>query len=234
MQSQCQQKSPKTNKKLQTSKEEWDRLEKLTQFERRCRQSGYLQIAGIDEAGRGPIAGPVVAAACLLPASFLLPGIDDSKKLSETARNQLYLELTTSEEVVYSLQAVSPERIDQINIYQATIEAMLLAVKNLSTPPDYLLVDGLQLPHPTLPVEKIIRGDSLSQTIACASVLAKVFRDKLMEEYDTTWPEYGFARHKGYPTKAHCKALEDFGPCPIHRKTFGPVKKCYNEITLTK
>lgn len=207
------------------TKKEQRRLLTLTLFEEEARRQGYRQIAGIDEAGRGPLAGPVLAAACLIPSGVFFCGIDDSKKLTSEQRDVLFERITTCKDVVYAVSMVSAAEIDKINIYQATIRAMLKAVAALSIIPDYLLVDGLQLPHPKIPCEKIIQGDAKSQSIAAASILAKVTRDRLMIELDQEWPQYGFKKHKGYATPEHRKAIDDHGPCPIHRMTFEPFKK---------
>lgn len=203
---------------------EQQRLLQLMHYEQEARCQGYHSIAGIDEAGRGPLAGPVVAAACILPEGMMISGIDDSKKLTEKKREKLFDFLTTSPEVIYGIGIVSSEEIDRVNIYQATILAMLQAVAALALRPDYLLVDGLKLPHPEITSEKIIKGDAKSQSIAAASVLAKVTRDRLMEKYCLQWPQYGFSKHKGYGTAHHLKALTVHGPCPIHRLSFAPCK----------
>jgi ribonuclease HII len=187
-------------------------------FEQKAWDNGYRNVAGIDEAGRGPLAGPVVAAAVVLPLGMDVSGINDSKKLTPKMRNLLYEKLTTTPEVVYGVGIIDHLLIDEINILQATIRAMLSAAEQI--PFDFLLVDGLALP---LPCEKIIKGDQRSFSIAAASIIAKVTRDRLMEEADQRWPEYGFSKHKGYGTKVHMEALKAYGPCPIHRKTFRPV-----------
>ena len=189
-------------------------------FERSARAQGFRQIAGVDEAGRGPLAGPVVAAACILPDAPRFAQLNDSKKLSAKQRGELYQLLTSDEEVVYAIKEVSAELIDQVNILQATYIAMRSAVSALAVAPDYLLVDGAQLPGAAAPSLKIIKGDAKSLSIAAASILAKVYRDALMMEYHERWPEYGFDAHKGYGTAAHVRALESHGPSPIHRKSF--------------
>lgn len=204
---------------------EQERLHLLTQYEEEARSQGFHSIAGVDEAGRGPLAGPVVAAACIIPRDLFFSGVNDSKKLTPRQRETLFHEITSCNRVIYASGVISHTEIDLINIYQATIAAMLEAVNGLSVIPDYLLVDGMKLPHPIIPCQKIIRGDALSQSIAAASIIAKVTRDRLMEEYDGEWPQYGFKQHKGYPTKAHCEAIAHHGPCPIHRLTFAPLRK---------
>lgn len=200
------------------------RLTQMTTFEEAAYQQGYHTIAGLDEAGRGPLAGPVVAAVCILPRSLLIPNVNDSKKLTPKIREQLFSRLTTDPAIIYGVGIIASEDIDRLNIYQATIHAMLQAVNHLSVSPDYLLVDGLALPHPYLPAQKIIKGDQLSQSIAAASIIAKETRDRLMREYHEQWPVYGFSQHKGYGTAKHLDALELHGPCPIHRHSFEPIK----------
>jgi ribonuclease HII len=206
--------------KFELDERERKRLFKMMSYERKHHRKGFKTVAGIDEAGRGPLAGPVVAAVCVLPKSILIPQIDDSKKLSPAVREKIYEYLIGNRHVHYGIGIIGSLEIDQINIYQATIQAMLLAVQQLSLIPDCLLVDGLALPHPTIPVEKIIKGDQLSQSIAAASIIAKVTRDRMMVEYHEQWPEYGFKEHKGYGTKKHRDALQSHGPCPIHRQSF--------------
>lgn len=188
------------------------------------RQRGFRFVAGVDEAGRGPLAGPVVAAACLV-SSMPVEGIDDSKKLTRAKRCLFYDQLTSHPDVRYGVGIVDAGVIDEINILQATIRAMQEAVSALDPAPDYLLVDGLQLPYPEVPVEKVIGGDAICYSIAAASVIAKEVRDRLMEGYDEQWPEYGFAKHKGYGTALHRAALLRHGPCEIHRKSFAPINK---------
>jgi ribonuclease HII len=185
---------------------------------------GYARVAGIDEAGRGPLAGPVVAAACILPASFDVSCLNDSKLLSAPQREAAFELLTTHPHVEYCVALVDAPVIDEINILQATIRAMLESVQGLVDGPDFLLVDGLKLPHPAIPSKKIIKGDQQSVSIAAASILAKVTRDRIMVDADRTWPAYGFAKHKGYGTAVHRAAIEEHGPCPIHRFTFAPIK----------
>ncbi len=191
-------------------------LESLA-FERKALKAGYQKIAGVDEAGRGPLAGPVVAAACILPHGLLLEGVNDSKKLTRQKRKTLYKRLTEDPTISFGVAAIDAPTIDKINIYQATIQAMLAAVSHLDA--DYLLVDGLNLPH-TLPTEKIIKGDARCHAIACASIIAKEYRDLLMEGYAKEYPDYGFEQHKGYGTAGHKAALAKYGPTPIHRASF--------------
>lgn len=196
-------------------------------FERAAYDKGFRCIAGIDEAGRGCLAGPVVAAACVIPFNIYIEGVNDSKQLTAHRRESLFEFLSSHPEIFVGVGIVEPEEIDRINIFQASILAMLKAVKALSVSPDFLLVDGLKLPHPFTPTQKIIKGDTLSQSIAAASVIAKVTRDRLMvDEYHKIYPDYSFDRHKGYGTAIHLEALNKHGPCPIHRRSYAPVKNC--------
>lgn len=179
---------------------------------------GFL-ICGIDEAGRGPLAGPVAAGACILPADHDILYLNDSKKLSAKKRDELY-EVITKEALAWKVGLASPERIDEINILQATYEAMRTAIAGLSVLPDALVNDAVTIPEVELIQAPVIKGDAKCLSVSAASILAKVTRDRLMEEYDRQYPEYGFASHKGYGTKAHIEALQKYGPCPIHRRTF--------------
>lgn len=193
-------------------------------YEKRAWAQNFVSVAGVDEAGRGPLAGPVVAAACILPKNLQIQGINDSKQLTAKQRETLFAQLCADSQVSYGIGIVEAAVIDQINILQATIKAMLMAVEELEQSPDLLLVDGLKLPHPHLPCEKIIKGDEQSLSIAAASILAKVTRDRIMMELHIKWPQYGFDQHKGYGTVKHVAALKTYGPSPIHRLTFEPVK----------
>jgi ribonuclease HII len=196
----------------------------LWAFEREARKSGWFQIAGVDEAGRGPLAGPVVSAAVVLPESFDIDGVDDSKKLSPKRRTELFARIQEAALAV-GVGIVDAQTIDRINILQAALRSMAAAVADLSLTPDYLLVDGIfEIPWP-LPQKTITKGDARSVSIAAASIIAKVTRDRLMVEYDGLYPQYGFARHKGYPTQAHKEAVRRFGCSPIHRKSFKGVKE---------
>lgn len=202
---------------------EHERIEKLKEFEKAAYQNGYKFLAGIDEAGRGPLAGPVVAAAVILPPDFYAAGVNDSKKL--TARMRLALSAVIKEKALaWAICSISPAYLDSVNIYNATREAMQTAVMNLEIKPDFLLVDAMKLPRLSIDCQSIIKGDSLSISIACASILAKVERDQCMECFDSLYPQYGFARHKGYATREHLEMLSRFGACPIHRTSFEPVK----------
>lgn len=200
------------------------RLEKLKRFEKEARVEGFAKIAGVDEVGRGPLAGPVLAAACILPEDFLLADVDDSKKLTAKQREELYEALTTNPDVIYGVGIASHEVIDAINIYQAIIQAMFSAVDQLSITPDLIMIDGMKLTHKSIATRKIVDGDSESMSIACASIIAKVTRDRIMSEYHHMWPHYGFDRHKGYGTACHLEAIAKYGPCPIHRLSFEPFK----------
>lgn len=193
------------------------RLDAMKEFERRYQDYAFL--CGIDEAGRGPLAGPVTAGAVILPKDCTILYLNDSKKLSPGRRQELYAEIR-EKAAAYHVASVSPGRIDEINILQATYEAMREAVRGLSIVPDLLLNDAVTIPELSIRQVPIVKGDAKSVSIAAASILAKVTRDAMMEEYDKLYPEYGFARHKGYGTAAHIEALRKYGATPIHRKTF--------------
>ncbi|MGM0439738.1 MAG: ribonuclease HII [Chlamydiota bacterium] len=196
----------------------------LTSFEDEARQQGFLRIAGVDEVGRGPLAGPVVAAACIVPEGMVLHGVGDSKKLTPRCRKEVFQDIKDNPHINWGIGVVSHQIIDEINILQATIRAMQIAVEALDDP-HFLLVDGtVDLSHLSVPSRSIIKGDSLSQSIAAASIIAKEIRDSIMEEYHHRWPYYDFIKHKGYPTKKHREMLEQYGPSSIHRKSFQPVK----------
>lgn len=200
------------------------RLQEMIAFEQDAWQSGSTAIAGVDEAGRGPLAGPVVAAACILPQGLFLPGVNDSKKLTAKQRAALFDLITHHPQIYFGIGIIDASTVDKVNIYQATILAMHQALDALSIRPDKLLVDGMNLSYCNIPAVKIIKGDSRSQSIAAASIIAKETRDALMFEYDRQWPYYGFGKHKGYGTAAHLAALAEYGPCSIHRTTFEPIK----------
>lgn len=193
------------------------RLEAMKEYERQYED--FALICGIDEAGRGPLAGPVVAGAAVLPKNQVILYLNDSKKLSEKRREKLFLEVK-EKAIAWSVGIVSPERIDEINILQATYEAMRDAIEGLHVVPEVLLNDAVTIPGIHIPQVPIIKGDAKSVSIAAASVLAKVTRDHMMVEYDQLYPEYGFAKHKGYGTAAHTAAIREFGPTPIHRMSF--------------
>ena len=206
-------------KALERIGQERERLEQMRSYERDCIQKGYTYICGIDEAGRGPLAGPVVAGAVILPQDCEIFGLNDSKKLSEKRREELYEEIK-EKALAWGAGVIGPGRIDEINILQADYEAMCEAIGQLKVMPQILLNDAVTIPQVRIPQISIIHGDARSVSIAAASIIAKVTRDRMMVEYDSLFPEYGFAEHKGYGTAAHYTALKKYGPCMIHRKTF--------------
>jgi ribonuclease HII len=189
------------------------------------RAAGFLSIAGVDEAGRGPLAGPVVAAAVILPAEFSHPLLNDSKKLTEKVRSRIYEELRADGRVLWSVVEVGVEEIDRLNILRATHEGMRRAVLSLSKEADHALIDGLPVKPFPKPQTALVGGDGLSLSIAAASVFAKVTRDRLMVDLDRQYPEYAFAKHKGYGTALHMERLRQYGPSPQHRKSFAPVRE---------
>jgi ribonuclease HII len=206
-------------------------------YERELRARGVGAVAGVDEAGRGPLAGPVVAAAVVLPGAWLeeglpaeLAGLNDSKQLTAARREAFFAVLTARTEVRFGIAPVEAAVIDSINILQATHQAMNEALGQLRPPPAHALVDGLPVPSLCFPQTAVVKGDALSYSIAAASVLAKVTRDRLLLAYDRQWPEYGFAAHKGYGTAAHLAAIARHGPCPIHRRSFAPLKPAEREL----
>lgn len=203
-----------TEEKLQ---EERERLEKMKEFEHRY--GDHVLVCGIDEAGRGPLAGPVVAGAVILPRDCEILYLNDSKKLSEKRREALFAEIMEKASS-FAVGVVGADIIDEINILQATYEAMRQAISKLDEEPEVFLNDAVTIPGITASQVPIIKGDSKSVSIAAASIMAKVTRDHMMEEYDKLFPEYGFAKHKGYGTAAHIKVLKEIGPCPIHRRSF--------------
>lgn len=205
-------------KKVQAYEKERARLEGMREFERKYGKD-YTCICGIDEAGRGPLAGPVVAGAVVLPAGCEILYLNDSKKVSPKRREELYEEIK-EKAVAFGIGMSSPARIDEINILQATYEAMVHAVEDLGVVPDLLLNDAVVIPQLQVKQVGIIKGDARSVSIAAASIMAKVTRDRLMTEYAEWYPEYGFEAHKGYGSAVHIEALKKFGPCPIHRATF--------------
>lgn len=193
-------------------------------YEKKAASSGFLLIAGVDEAGRGPLAGPVVSAAVILPADFSVEGVNDSKKLTAAKRDRLF-DRIRAEAVSVAVGIADHEEIDRLNILQASLLSMKRAVQALETPPDYLLIDGIFTVSYPAAQEAIKKGDSLSMSIAAASIIAKVTRDRIMENYDREFPQYGFKKHKGYPTQKHREAIQQHGPSPIHRKSFSGVKE---------
>lgn len=193
-------------------------------YEKKALAEGFLRVAGVDEAGRGPLAGPVISAAVILPSDFAVAEIDDSKKLSAKRRERLF-DRITAEAVAVGIGVIGPDEIDRINILQAALRSMSIAVQALVSAPDHLLIDGKFTIAADISQEAIIRGDARSVSIAAASIIAKVTRDRLMVDYHGQYPEYGFSSHKGYPTKAHRAAVRKYGPSPIHRLTFKGVRE---------
>lgn len=193
-------------------------------MERNLRKRGFCHIAGVDEAGRGPLAGPVYAAAVILPEHCSIDGLDDSKKLTEKKREQLYIQICELA-VAYHIAQIPNTRIDEINILEATFEAMQQAIAGLSVPADYVLIDGNRIKGVSIAHETVIKGDSLSASIAAASILAKVSRDHEMQRMAELYPEYGFDVHKGYGTRHHLEMIQKYGPCPIHRLSFRGVRE---------
>lgn len=203
---------------------ERERIAALYFYEHKLYQRGYKSVAGLDEAGRGPLAGPVIASAVILQPDFFIAGLNDSKKLSCKKREYLY-EIIMNNALAVGIGRAEPEEIDHLNILQADYLAMQRAVSNLKVQPDYLLIDGNGTPETEFPSVPVIGGDRLSASIAAASIIAKVTRDREMDEWDKRYPEYQFAKHKGYGTELHVQALEKYGICPIHRKSFSLVAK---------
>ena len=193
-------------------------------FEKKVNQQGFCLIAGVDEAGRGPLAGPVVSAAVILPYGLHIPGIGDSKKLTSSKRHMLYEKIYDSAQAI-GIGIVDGLEIDRINILKAALLSMAIAVKNLKPASDFLLIDGKFTIGINCAQQPVVNGDNLSISVGAASIIAKVTRDRIMEKYHDEYPEYGFNRHKGYGTKAHREAIKRFGCCPIHRKTFNGVKQ---------
>ena len=189
------------------------------EFEAEANEKGYKIVCGCDEAGRGPLAGDVYAAAVVLPIGLVIDGLDDSKKLTEKKREKLF-DIITAEAVSYGIASATPAEIDEYNILNAALLAMRRAIEKLIVKPDFALIDGNMTRGFTLPCRAIVKGDSRSMSIAAASILAKVSRDRSCLELDALYPEYGFAAHKGYPTKAHYEAIQKYGVLPIHRKSF--------------
>ena len=209
----------KLAKKLDNIRKEEERLETINIFENEGYDKGYLYIGGIDEAGRGPLAGPVVASVVVFKKDTKIEGVSDSKKLSEAKRDELF-EVIKEEALDYGIGIVNNEEIDEFNILNATYMAMKKAINCLKKAPDYLLVDAATIPGIDISQNPIVKGDSKSISIAAASILAKVTRDSIMYQYDRVYPEYGFKSHKGYGTKEHYEAIEKYGITPIHRKSF--------------
>ncbi|MBR6397181.1 MAG: ribonuclease HII [Lachnospiraceae bacterium] len=205
------------NKRILKYEEEMKRVESMCYFEKKY--AAFTNICGIDEVGRGPLAGPVMAAAVILPKDLRIPYINDSKKLTAAKREELY-NIISEKAIAIGLGMAGQERIDEINILQATYEAMRDAIHHLKVPADYLLVDAVHIPKVDIPQAGIIKGDAKSISIAAASIIAKVTRDRIMTDYDKVYPEYGFAGNKGYGSAEHIEALKKYGPCPLHRRSF--------------
>ena len=210
-------------KRYRREQAERARIDALYAYEDAARDEGAKTVAGVDEAGRGPLAGPVVVAAVILPFGLFLPGLNDSKKVAPKKREQLYDEIL-EKAVAVRVSIVDAKTIDRVNIYQATMNGMYESILNLDPKPDKVLIDAVELAKLPMPSLSIIKGDAKSASIAAASIIAKVTRDRMMLKYDAEYPQYGFAQHKGYGTAQHIEALEKYGPCPIHRKSFEPVR----------
>ncbi|MFQ5753649.1 MAG: ribonuclease HII [bacterium] len=211
--------------------EEYTRIQNMLTYEKELWNKGLNNVVGVDEAGRGPLAGPVVAAAVIFTKEPYIPMIDDSKRLSAEIREFLY-DIILKEAFDYGIGLADVKEIDKINIYQASFLAMERALDNLNIIPDFILVDGRAFPNDKIPYTAIVKGDSLCFSIAAASILAKVTRDRIMCKYDEKFPHYGFAHHKGYPTRAHLDAIEKYGYCKIHRQSFHP--KRFLESSMAK
>ena len=214
---------------MKSQREELRRLFRMSRYERRFWKEGFSTVAGVDEAGRGPLAGPVVAAAVILSPNIFIHGLDDSKRLSSRRREELF-SLIKQQAKAVGVGTVSQSTIDRINILQATFLAMRMAVAKLRPSPEYLLVDGLIIPDIDVSQLPIVKGDRLSISIAAASIVAKVIRDRIMVKEDERLPQYGFARHKGYATKRHLEALARHGVSPLHRCSFRPVRETISKI----
>ena len=208
-----------------------EHFQEMLSYEKDLAKKGYKLIGGIDEAGRGPLAGPVVAGCVILDNDVPILGVDDSKKLSKSQRESLYWEIK-DKAIAIGIGVVDNKVIDQINILQASLEAMIQAVKNSPIKPNYLLIDGQFCPKIDLPKQAIISGDKKSLSIASASIIAKVTRDKIMDDLDKIYPQYGFSRNKGYPTDEHISALKKYGACEVHRKTFAPVADVIAQLNI--
>lgn len=198
-------------------------MNNMLEYENKLYNEGYKNIAGVDEVGRGPLVGPVVTAAVILPQGYFNENIKDSKKLTEKKRNELF-DIIMKDAISVSIGIKDNKVIDKVNIYEATKLAMYEAINNLSVKPDYILIDAMKLENLKVPYEPIIKGDAKSQTIAAASIIAKVTRDNMMYDLDKKYPEYGFSKHKGYPTKAHLEAIKKYGVLDNYRFTFVPVR----------
>lgn len=200
-------------------------MAELDCFEKELQCSGVRFIAGVDEAGRGPLAGPVVAAAVIFLDQDIPEGIDDSKKLTPRTRDRFFDFIMSEDQIIKGIGVIDEKIIDRINIRQASFEAMKSALNQLPISPDFVLVDGFEIPGLPIPQRGIVKGDSLSYSIAAASIVAKVTRDRMMDEYEIKFPGYGFSKHKGYGTRLHLERLQQMGPCPAHRTSFEPVQQ---------
>lgn len=210
-------------KSYQREMKEHQRVANLYTFENECRANGYKLIAGVDEVGRGPLAGPVVVASVILPKNFFIEKINDSKKLSEATREKIY-DIIMENAIAVNRAIIDEKTIDRVNIYQAAMNGMYEAIYGLNPKPDAVLIDAMPLESLDIYHQSIIKGDAKSASIAAASIVAKVERDRMMNEFDKIYPQYGFAKNKGYGTSEHLEALRKYGPCKIHRKSFEPIK----------
>lgn len=215
----------------QQDRDENKRIRKMLRFEQELWDQGVNYVAGVDESGRGPLAGPVVAAAVIFPKEIFIPMVDDSKRLTAEIREFLF-DIILKEALDYGIGISEVQEIDRVNIYQASFLAMERALNHLKIKPEHILVDGRAFSDVSIPYTTIVKGDCLCFSIAAASILAKVTRDKIMCKYDARFPQYGFARHKGYATQAHLDAIEKFGFSPVHRKTFHPKRFMNSSLFL--
>ena len=216
-------------RRYERTQREQERLDAMYVYERAAIAAGHAIVAGVDEAGRGPLAGPVAVAAVILPQECYLPHLNDSKKLSHAVREELFAQII-EQAISYHVALMDADMIDRMNILQATRTGMYEAIAALTPAPDEVLIDAVELPKLSMPSQSIIKGDAKSASIAAASILAKVTRDHLMESYDIQYPHYGFAKHKGYGTREHIDAIRKYGICPIHRKSFDPIRSMLNNI----
>lgn len=200
--------------------EEEKRIKEMLVYEQEFSKLGYLHVAGVDEAGRGPLCGPVVASAVILPNDLFIEGINDSKKLSEKKREKIYEEIINNKEIVYAVGMSDVDTIEKVNILNATKLAMIQAINNLNVKPDFVIIDGNQNIDIDIQSQTLVSGDSKSASIAAASIIAKVTRDRMMQIYDKEYPEYNFSKNKGYGTKSHIEAIKKYGLCSIHRPSF--------------
>ena len=216
-------------RRYERTQRERERLDAMYVYERAAIAAGHAIVAGVDEAGRGPLAGPVAVAAVILPQECYLPHLNDSKKLSHAVREELFAQII-EQAISYHVALMDADMIDRMNILQATRTGMYEAIAALTPAPDEVLIDAVELPKLSMPSQSIIKGDAKSASIAAASILAKVTRDHLMESYDIQYPNYGFAKHKGYGTQEHIDAIRKYRICPIHRKSFDPIRSMLNNI----